>query len=247
MFIEKWHIMDNDYVTFSEVSEDDATISEYTTIENGPSETKLATEITPEVRTAEKLNPYLGELPEYHQAYRHPSHCHPLLAVFNREGDGVECNNMACERRISHNTTCFHCPLCVFDLCGWCFQLDSTGKDKSLPVNPDAHNRKIPILAPLSNPYVAEVPQYHQAYRHPSHCHPLLVVFNREDDIECSNKSCGRCISQNTTCFHCPLCDFDLCQWCFQLDYAGEDKSLPVNQYNYNRRIPVLKPLSVTV
>lgn len=152
MFIEKWHIMDNDYVTFSEVSEDDATISEYTTIENGPSETKLATEITPEVRTAEKLNPYLGELPEYHQAYRHPSHCHPLL-----------------------------------------------------------------------------------------------VVFNREDDIECSNKSCGRCISQNTTCFHCPLCDFDLCQWCFQLDYAGEDKSLPVNQYNYNRRIPVLKPLSVTV
>jgi hypothetical protein len=104
------------------------------------------------------------------------------------------------------------------------------------------------IPVPL-NPYLSDFQQCFPTHRHPAHKHPLIASLVCSSGIVvCDNTSCQRRLTRNSTRFTCPACDFDLCEWCFQLDYQGPDQTVPANDEHSNNRLRVIRnPLQVAV
>lgn len=69
------------------------------------------------------------------------------------------------------------------------------------------------------------IPAKFSRYRHPSHSHKLFMTIARTR-LRCDNLNCRRDITPGSTSFSCVRCDFDLCEFCFQL--AG-DHEVPIS------------------
>ena len=66
------------------------------------------------------------------------------------------------------------------------------------------------------NPEFARVPKTFERYHPPGHHHRLFLQVGCPDH-RCDNVKCRNVIGKYEARFHCPRCDFDLCQRCFKI------------------------------
>lgn len=157
-------------------------------------------------------------------------HCDPC------ECDPCDCGNV--EKTSSRPTEASDCVCnpCECDPCN-CKTETSCCKKSEKTISVNIRTQKTLSL----NPYLSDVPEFFHRYRHPAHRHKLALLTKLRGH-RCDNDNCDRNIPATDTIFSCLICDYDLCERCFQLNTEFEVPLSPTDSTIDERTI---RPLIV--
>jgi hypothetical protein len=140
-------------------------------------------------------------------------HEHPLIYCYSQErsccGNGWNCNR--CSKFYNYDEPSFYCTFCDYDLCKNClgnFRLNEIQK------NDKSQNNYNYLQNNLNNSF-----QWQKKFQNHNH---LLTRIQRKNKTSWICNNCSREQSSNNSLFnssiysyHCSLCDYNVCQSCF--------------------------------
>ena len=153
-------------------------------------------------------------------------HNHPIIFVNTPErsfhGKDWTCNK--CNINFSFNYPSFYCTFCDFDLCQNCL-----GKHKLNEIELYEYNINNNNLQPegLNNNF-----QWRKKY--PGHIHLLTLIKKRNKNYSWKCNNCAQIFQNTDTSYYCSLCDFYLCQNCFNSNRMEPNISLNNVQQSHN-------------
>ena len=161
-------------------------------------------------------------------AHEHPLQlCYPLGR--QKYGTGWTCNK--CSTSFSYNEPSFYCTSCDYDVCLKCL-----GEYRVNEIN---------IYDTTSNNYKYEKSiskgNFQWQKSSPFHQH-LLTDIKRGNNFSWICEKCSKNFQSKELSFYCSLCDFNLCQTCFNNNNSNNPNSLfTVNKPNlFNENKPNL-------
>ena len=151
-------------------------------------------------------------------AHEHPLQlCYPLGR--KSFGTGWTCNK--CSTSFSYDEPSFYCTFCDFDVCLKCL-----GEYRFNEINIyDTTSNKYKYIQSISNG------NFQWQKRTPFHQH-LLTYIERGNNCSWICDKCSKNYQSKDPSFYCSLCDFDICQTCFNNNNSNNPNIFTDNNPN---------------
>ena len=134
-------------------------------------------------------------------------HNHPIIFVNTPErfihGKEWTCNK--CNINFSYDFPSFYCTFCDFDLCQNCLGKHKLNEIELYEYNNNNNNIQ---QEGLNNNF-----QWRKKY--PGHIHLLTLIKKRNKNYSWKCNKCSQTFQNDNSAYYCSLCDWYLCQQCF--------------------------------